>query len=171
MLTEVRPAKRRRESRALVSVVILLVLLAVPSAICGLEMINDPIGALGMTTDWLVRTPIDTFLWPGIFLLGLAAAALLSAAGFVMGFRWRWISRAENFFGYRWPWVGAVSTGVVLMAWIIVEVILLPTVHPVLHPGLFVWGLVIAGLPFTASMKTQFRAHAPGRTTKELTNV
>jgi hypothetical protein len=131
---------------------VLLGVLVIGTIAAAWAMITDPLEPLGMTTEWLENAPVDTYFWPGIFFVGVTLASLLTLAGLVFDWRWRWARGVESRIGYRWPWVGAVATGVVLLIFEIIELFLVPF-HPVMHPLLIAVSLVIIGLPFTRSAR------------------
>lgn len=149
-------ASKVRVSRPMpVSIVLLSVLLGI-LVIGAFEaaraMITNPLEPLGMTTEWLENAPVETYFWPGMFFVGMALASLLTLAGLVFRWPWKWAHGIESRIGYRWPWIGAVSTGVVLLFFEIIELFLVPF-HPVMHPLLIAWSLAIIWLPFTRSAR------------------
>lgn len=151
------PARSRTGTTVVLAV--LLALLAVGAAQGGFAMAIDPYTPLGMTTAYLEQAPVDTYLWPGIFLLAIAAASLLSAIGLLTGWKWRWAVPIERAIGYRWPWIGAVSTGIVLFVFEVIEIFLIPF-HPIMHPLLLAHSGAIVGLAFAEPIRRSFR-HPP----------
>ena len=156
-----RGARTARVSRKRlpVSIVVLSLLLGVlvtGSFAAAREMITNPLEPFGMTTEWLEKAPVDTYFWPGIFFLGMTLATLLTLAGLIFRWRWKWAQGIESRVGYRWPWLGAVSTGVVLLLFEIIELFLVPF-HPVMHPLLIAGSLAIIWLPFTHSASQHFK--------------
>jgi hypothetical protein len=142
-----------------VSIVVLSVLLAVlvvGTFAAAREMITNPLEPFGMTTEWLDKSPVDTYFWPGMFFLGMTLAALLTLAGLIFRWPWKWAQGIESRIGYRWPWLGAVSTGVVLLLFEIIELFVVPF-HPVMHPLLLAGSLAIIGLPLTHSARQHFQ--------------
>lgn len=143
-------AKRPPLSIVLLSV--LVGVLAIGTFEAARAMITNPLEPLGMTTEWLDNAPVDTYFWPGMFFAGMTLASLLTLAGLMFRWPWRWGRGIESRIGYGWPWLGAVSIGVVLMAFEIVELFLVPF-HPVMHPLLIAWSLAIIWLPSTQSAR------------------
>jgi hypothetical protein len=112
-------------------------------------MISDPLTPLGMPTSYLERTPIDTYFWPGAFLLAIAVASILTIAGLLLGWRWQWAGSIERAIGFRWPWIGAVATGTILLLFEIIELFMVPF-HPVMHPLLIAGSVAIISLALTS---------------------
>jgi hypothetical protein len=135
---------------------VLLANLVVGTFVAAWAMITNPLAPLGMTTESLGNAPVDTFFWPGMFFVGMTLAALLTLAGLVFRWPWKWAQSIESRIGYRWPWLGAVSTGVVMLLFEIIELFLVPF-HPVMHPLLIAWSLAIIWLPFTRSARQYLR--------------
>lgn len=131
----------------------LLGLLAVAAAQGGIAMIADPITPLGMSPDYLEGTPVETYFWPGAFLIGIATSSLVTSIGLTMGWRWRRPGRIESSAGHRWPWVGAIATGTILGVFELVELFFVPF-HPVMHPLLIAWSAAIVVLCLTPSARS-----------------
>jgi MFS family permease len=146
---------RAGRSRRPASIVVLSVLLGILGAgtfVASRAMITNPLEPLGMTTEWLEKSPVDTYLWPGMFFLGMTLAILITLAGLVFPWAWKWARGIESRVRYRWPWLGAVSIGVVLLLFEIIELFLVPF-HPIMHPLLIAGSLAIGWLPFTSSAR------------------
>lgn len=150
-------ARRPRVPATLVSLAGLLTLLFVGASQGGWAMVIEPYEPLGMPITFLERTPIETYFWPGVFLLAIAAASLLTTVGILLGWRWKWASSIEEAVGYQWPWIGAVATGTILLIFEIIELFLIPF-HPLMHPLLLAGSLAIIGLAGTGSARMALRA-------------
>ena len=146
-----------RYPATVISLMGLLTLLTIGAVQGGLAMVTDPKQPLGMSTDYLEGTPIDDYLLPGLFLLGIAVASVLTTVGLLFDWRWRWAATIERSVGFRWPWIGAVAIGAVLLAFEILELFLVPF-HPVMHPLLIAGSLAIIGLVFTPSARNHLAA-------------
>jgi hypothetical protein len=149
----------RRPGRVPLTVIalaVLLVLLIIGALQGGIAMVADPLTPLGMTTDFLERAPVHTYLWPGLFLLGIAAASSITLIGLLLPWRWPWAAAIEKRVGYRWPWLGALLVGAVLLVFEIVELFLVPF-HPVMHPLLLAGSAAVAGLVLTRSARAFLR--------------
>lgn len=127
----------------------------------GIAMITDPIEPLGMSVEYLEGTPVDSYFWPGMFFIGIAAASLVTSIGLMSGWRWHWASKIESAVGYRWPWLGALATGLVLAVFEIIELFFVPF-HPVMHPLLIAGSAAIIALPLTRSARSHLAARASG---------
>lgn len=145
-----------RKPPTVIALVVLLGILVVGALQGGIAMTSNPTEPLGMSVEFLEGTPVATYFWPGMFLLGIAAASLIVGIGLISDWHWRWASEIESRVGYRWPWLGALATGVVLLVFEIVEVFLVPF-HPVMHPLLIAWSLAITLLPLTGSVRSHLR--------------
>ncbi len=152
-----RPATEARVIRkglpvSIVALSVWLGILVIGTFAAARAMITNPLEPFGMTTEWLEKAPVDTYFWPGMFFLGMTLASVLTLAGLLFRWQWKWARGIESRIGYRWPWLGAVSIGVVLLLFEIVELFLVPF-HPVMHPLLIAWSLVILWLPFTRTAR------------------
>lgn len=131
---------------------VLLSFLVIGSVQGGFAMATNPVDPLGMSTDFLENAPIDGYFWPGMFLLGIAGASLVTIVGLLFQWRWAWAARIEGIVGYRWPWIGAIAIGVLLLMFEIIELFLVPF-HPVMHPLLIAASLAIVLLAVAPSSR------------------
>jgi hypothetical protein len=150
------PAARRIPG-PVIALAVLLVLLTIGALQGGIAMVANPREPLGMTVEFLDDAPVHTYLWPGVFLLGIAAAAITTAVGLLTGWRWPWAARIEAFAGHRWPWLGSLAIGGVLLAFEIAELWLVPF-HPVMHPLLIAASVALVALPCAQSARAHLRA-------------
>lgn len=161
----IRPRATSRSHRPPATVVALMALfglLTVGALQGGIAMVVDPLTPLDMPTSFLDRAPIDTYLWPGMFLLGVAAASALTIAGLTLNWPSRWARAIENAVGYRWPWIAAITTGSVLLTFEIIELFMVPF-HPVMHPLLIAGSLAIVALALAPSARSHLRAQRSGQ--------
>jgi len=122
----------------------------------GLAMVTNPVDPLGMSLDFLERAPVTDYFWPGVFLLGIAAASALAVPGLVFSWRWRWAAGVEAAVGYRWPWLASISIGSVLLVFELVELFVVPF-HPIMHPLLIAGSTAITMLPLTPSARAELK--------------
>jgi hypothetical protein len=130
----------------------LLIVLIVGAVQGGLAMVINPVEPLGMSLDFLDGAPVDDYFWPGLFLLGIALASSVTVVGLFFRWDWGWAAAIEKAIGFRWPWIGAMSVGIVLLAFEIIELFLVPF-HPVMHPLLIAGSLAIVLLASTPSAR------------------
>jgi hypothetical protein len=130
----------------------LLVVLIVGAVQGGLAMVTNPVDPLGMSLDFLDGAPVDDYFWPGWFLLGIALASSVTVVGLFFRWDWGWAAAIEKAIGFRWPWIGAMSVAIVLLAFEIIELFLVPF-HPVMHPLLIAGSLAIVLLASTPSAR------------------
>ena len=117
MTTTDRPQDRRTDpvpthtlaSRGLrLTLVALLAFVGLGGIFGGVQMLADPYGPMGMSTQMMARTPFDSFVVPGVLLLLLVGVPpLLLAVAF--------LTRSHPHPG----WV--VAFGVGLMAWVVIQ--------------------------------------------------
>lgn len=151
-------AHAARRPVSIVSLCVLLALLAVGATQGGIAMVNNPVNPLGMSPSFLDGTPVSDYFWPGMFLIGIAVASLLTAAGLGLNWTWRWARPIEESIGFRWPWLGAVSTGSILLVFEVIELFMVPF-HPVMHPLLVAGSLAIVILPNLPSARAVLSVH------------
>jgi hypothetical protein len=142
----------RRPPATVTALGALLPLLVIGALQGGMAMVMDPMHPMGMTTDYLEGAPVHTYFWPGWFLLGIAAASIVTTVGLFSDWQWHWARGIEETVGYRWPWIGAVSIGIVLLTFEVIELFVVPF-HPVMHPLLIATSLSILGLAGTPSAR------------------
>jgi hypothetical protein len=135
----------------------LLPVLAIVALQGGVVMVASPLEPMGLSADLLRHAPVDTYFWPGVFLLAIAAVALMITVGIVFGWRWNWAAPIERRLGFRWPWLGAVSVASALLVFEIIEVYTFPF-HPILHPLLILWTVGILLLACSPSTRDHLRA-------------
>ena len=146
-----------RPPASVLALALLLLLLVVGALQGGLAMVTNPIDPLGMSLDFLSDAPVDDYFWPGMFLLGIAAASAVTMVGLVFPWRWAWARGIEGAIGYRWPWIGAMATGVVLLGFEVLELFMVPF-HPLMHPLLIGGSVAIVALASTTSARRHLLA-------------
>lgn len=122
----------------------------------GWAMVTNPVNPLGMSPDFLEKAPIADYFWPGVFLLAIAGASILTVPGLLFGWKWRWAARIEAAVGYRWPWIASISIGSILLVFELIELFMVPF-HPIMHPLLIVGSAAIALLPLTPSARAELK--------------
>jgi hypothetical protein len=144
---------------ALYLVTLCLLFLALNALPVGLMMVTDSSGAaLGMTTDWLAQSPFPNYLVPGLFLftvIGLGSVALLVALW--LRPKADGLSELVRATHEHWAWALTVAFGGLLIAWIVIQALMLRMFHP-MQIAIAAIGLVIAGIAFLPSMRQYLKA-------------
>ena len=94
------------------------------------------INGMGMPDEWLARTPFDSWLWPGVFLVLIIAIPMTVAA------------LAETFRA-RWAYAASVVAGAAQIGWIVAQLIVLQR-YFFLQPILLVAGAAVLALAWLA---------------------
>ena len=137
-----------------VAVVILILLEAVLAFLgffSGGSFLTDPSGGShGMDTTVLKGTPVGDFTIVGLFFVtAYGVLPVLSIYGLWKLPRWRWTDAVNKWTGQNWAWTVTAATGVILIVWIAVEVLLIgsPDGFPrFLQVMMTLFGIVILAL-------------------------
>jgi hypothetical protein len=112
---------------AVMVLIALEALLAVLGFASGITYLLDPSGGThGMDTAVLETTPIGDFTLVGLFFVtcyGILPS--LAICGLWKLPRWRWTDAVNKWTGQNWAWTATAATGVILMVWIAVEIMLI----------------------------------------------
>jgi hypothetical protein len=131
-----------------------LALMALP---VGWMMVRSPHGdILGMSIDWIARTPFGSWLMPGLFLftvIGLGSLCAIYALFVRPG--WQWAQHLNPFRTLRWEWTFAAGMGLAAMVWIVVQVLTL-RMYFWMQPLIFGLGLAIVLLMVEPHMRRYF---------------
>jgi hypothetical protein len=129
-----RAAQRRPLPLSAKIAVVPMAFLSATALFGGWSLMTAPDGSgLGMPAEWIKVTPFADYFIPGVILF--AVNGLLPLAAIAM----MWMH-------HRFAVFATIGLGVLCMGWIVVQLLLIQRFHPVLHPGVFALGLVIAGL-------------------------
>jgi len=110
-------------------------------------------GFVGMSTEVLAASPFTTFLWPGLLLsLGLGVPALVAALGVHRRGSLAMAAALERGTGHHWSWALSLAIGVALMAWIVVQLLLMSE-RTFLQPLMFAVGAGLVVLPLLPSVR------------------
>ena len=134
------------------------ILLAFLGFFSGMSFLTDPSGGShGMDTTILEGTPIGDFTLVGLFfVIAYGILPVLSIYGLWKLPRWRWTDVINKWTGQNWAWSVTVAIGVILIAWIIVEVALIgsPDGFPrFLQIMMALFGVVMLGLAMLPSVR------------------
>jgi membrane protein implicated in regulation of membrane protease activity len=153
-----RGARRTPAVRALFCLLIFQALGAMLGG--GMLMAQFGGGAEWFPAEWLDDIPFDSWLWPGLILgVGLGVSALALAYGLRRTPRWRVFAFIDRVTGHHWSWAGSVGLGIGLMAWIVVQRLLIPGTTW-LQPFYFAVGAAITALALTPGVRRHLR-HRP----------
>jgi hypothetical protein len=117
----------------------------------GSSFLRDPSGVShGMDTTVLEGTPVGDYALVGLFFVAAyGVLPILAIYGLWKLPRWHWTDPVNKWTGQNWAWTATVATGVILIVWIVVEVILIgsPEGFPrFLQAMMSLDGIVILGL-------------------------
>jgi hypothetical protein len=148
------------ESRpvAIYLLVALEVLLAFLGFFSGISFLTSPSGeSHGMDTSILENTPVGDFTLVGLFFVTFfGILPSLAIYGLWKLPRWRWTDAINKWTGQNWAWTATAATGVILIVWIAVEVMLIgsPEGFPrLLQVMMTILGIVILALAFLPRVK------------------
>jgi hypothetical protein len=123
----------------------------------GLMLITTPGEEEFLPEIYLDHIPFDSWFWPGVILAGgLGITALVIAWGLLRTPAWHWVAPIERRTGHHWSWMAAIGLGVGLMAWIVVELVLLPE-WSWLQPLYLAVGAVIVATAVTPAVRGRLR--------------
>ena len=136
---------------AVIVLIALEVLLAVLGFASGITFLLDPSGGThGMDTAMLETTPIGDFTLVGLFFVTCyGILPILAVCGLWKLPRWRWTDAVNKWTGQNWAWTATAVTGVILILWIVVEILLIgsPNGFPrFLQAMMTLFGIVILAL-------------------------
>lgn len=156
------PTKDRRSpaERVLIGVVVFQGVTATAGGaaiVAGETGLVDVGDGIALPEQWLDLVPFDSWLVPGVILgAGLGLGALVVAWGLVREPDVAVLESLERATGHHWSWVGALALGTGLMAWIGVQLALLPGVSWL--QGLYATvGATITGLTLAPDVRGRFR--------------
>jgi hypothetical protein len=89
----------------------------------GLVFMIEPDGSLmGMTTQWLTKTPFNSFLFPGICLFILNGVfPLVALVGLICRKESKYLNMLNIFKDKYWGWTFSVYSGIITISWIIIQ--------------------------------------------------
>jgi hypothetical protein len=133
-------------------------LLALLGFASGMTFLVDPSGeAHDMDLSVLEGTPVGDYTLVGLFFVTFfGIMPVLAAYGLWKLPRWRWTDAVNKWTGQNWAWTATSATGVILMLWIAVEVMLIgsPEGFPrFLQVMMTLLGIVILALAMLPRMR------------------
>jgi hypothetical protein len=117
--------------------------LGVSSLHRGIAFIIKPNGSLlGMQTEWLKKTPFQSFLIPGLILVFiLGAFPLITIIGLFLKPKWDLAEKLNIYKNKHWAWAFSLYAGINVIIWITVQQIM--TEYFWLQPVMNFTGLLI----------------------------
>jgi|WetSurMetagenome_2_1015567.scaffolds.fasta_scaffold21078_5 hypothetical protein len=108
----------------------------------GVVFMIEPDGSLmGMTTEWLTKTPFHSFLIPGICLFLLNGVfPLIALTGLIGRKENKFFNMLNVFPDKHWSWTFSVYSGIITITWIIIQQLI--TNFFVLQPIITAVGLI-----------------------------
>ena len=112
---------------AVMILIALEVLLSFLGFASGITFLLDPSGKIhDMDTTLLETTPIGDFTLVGLFFVTCyGILPILAIYGLWKLPRWHWTDVVNRWTGQNWAWTATAATGVILILWIAVEVMLI----------------------------------------------
>lgn len=93
-------------------------------------MINPSGSIMRFPPDFLEQIPFTDYFLPGLILFScLGLVPTFSLYGLVKKANWKWPERINIFPRRHWAWTGSVYTGIMLLVWITVQLMLLGYRH------------------------------------------
>lgn len=129
------------------------ILLGVGATISGTIMLVNPQGLEWLPLSMLEKTPFTTWTLPGLILLSLLGIyPLVVAYSLWRQPGWRWPDALNPWKNRHWSWAAALSTGIIVLTWIIVQMLMLRTIAG-LQLLYLTWGSAILLLALAGSVK------------------
>ena len=149
----------RKRPVGLTLLILTEVILAILGSGSAIALLLSPSGELmGLPLDLLDGTPVDDFTLVGLFFLAFyGVLPSLASYGLLTMKRWSWTDAINKWTGQHWAWTASTLTGVVLLVWIAVEIVLIGFlsdiggVFQVIFALFGIWILVLAFLPSVRS--------------------
>jgi hypothetical protein len=132
-------------------------LLGLGAFVSGGLLVAAPDGSLmRMPLAMLQYSPFSSFLVPGMILallLGLYPLAVAYALWRKPA--WRWPDGINPFKTMHWSWTASLSSGVILLVWITVQVLMLRSLA-FLHVLYFIWGWALIILTLSPGTRQRY---------------
>lgn len=135
--------------------VLLHFLLALGALYGGWMLLTDPLG-FGMRPEWLDRSPFRSYTFPGLFLLVvLGVMPILVAVGLLRRTFFPWGYAFNIYRDRHWAWTFSLLTGLILVAWIAVQLAWVPYFW--LQPVMLTWAWAILVVTLWPSVMRYFQ--------------
>ena len=142
-------------------------MLGIAALVPGINLILDPSGnGIQFPEGSLVNTPFTDYFIPGILLTVFIGLLPLTA----MFALWKkpniaFLQRINPFQARHWAWTLALMSGLGLMIWIIVQMMMVP--YFFLQPTLLAWALAIILLCFAPGVRAYYEIPTNRKKNKE----
>ena len=111
---------------------LLLLILGVSAVYGGYSLMTDPLGRTFMPRSWLETTPFSSYFSPGLMLFTvLGIFPILTALALWLRPTWKAVAGLERLTHKHWSWSASLTSGFVLVIWIVVQFLLLGAKDPV----------------------------------------
>lgn len=135
-----------------------LLVIGIGALPAGYSLIRDPSGrSLGFPPGTLNSPLFSNFLVPGLFLFFVNGAGSVAAAlALLLRPQWRPLQKVNPFKQEEWTWSLALLMGVIVMAWIVVQLFSV-TFTSFLQPLIFALGATVVICMFSSRVRTFLR--------------
>jgi hypothetical protein len=137
--------------------ILLQFLLGLGAFVSGGLLVHAPDGSLmQMPLSMLKYSPFSNFLIPGIILSTLLGVYPLAVTYSLWRKpAWRWPEAISPFKHLHWCWAASLASGVILLIWITVQVLMLQSIA-FLHVLYFIWGWALILLTLTTDVRQHY---------------
>jgi hypothetical protein len=137
--------------------ILLQFLLGLGAFVSGGLLVLAPDGSLmQMPLSMLKYSPFSNFLIPGIILSTLLGVYPLAVTYSLWRKpAWRWPEAISPFKHLHWCWAASLASGVILLIWITVQVLMLQSIA-FLHVLYFIWGWTLILLTLTTDVRQHY---------------
>jgi energy-converting hydrogenase Eha subunit B len=135
----------RRTSKARIALICIQLVVAGAAVQGGLMLLR---ASPDLSGSWLDHTPFTSWTLPGIALLVFVAGG-------------EFLTALAVFFRARFARPLAIFSGLGLIAWVFLQLVWMRIVHPVMHPTIFVVGVVISLLALRVPTNAASTARLP----------
>lgn len=145
---------RIRRPLAVIAAVVALAFLGLTALGGGIEMLAFPHGNRFVKAEWLDHIPLlDTWVVPGLVL-----GVVFGLGSFAVGFGllrkpdWPWLAWLSRRSGKHWSWAATIMMGFALLAWLLLELLLIPE-RSVIEAVYSAVGVLLIVAPLLASAR------------------
>ena len=135
------------------------IFLGINGTIGGILLILKSDGSLlGMETGWLIHSPFNNYIIPGLLLfLFLGTLPLLIVSGLVKKMSWQKADALNIYKNRHWAWTFSLYEGIISITWITVQLVL--TQYFWIQPVIIIIGLLIIICTMIPGVIKQFESN------------